>query len=288
MRTFELGLWLIGFGWAAWSVVWRPTRLVTAGFAAASLVVAFLHLTVEGLRFHMVPTYALLTSLAALTASRARGKPQTARSRLWVLVAKGIPVAIWVVLAAALPLLFPVFTYEEPTGPYGIGTASYEVTDATHHRDLVIQAWYPISAYSQGTPVGITSRPELLEAAYASFTGLPKPLFDHLRLIKTHAIHNAPMAADRSRFPVVLFSHGPLSANRSQSVFQMEALASRGFVAVAIDHTGYASTTIFPDGRAVAGSPGGMAGVRRRPVDSDAEDVGGRRASRHRSAPRAE
>jgi pimeloyl-ACP methyl ester carboxylesterase len=31
----------------------------------------------------------------------------------------------------------------------------------------------------------------------------------------------------------------------------MEALASHGFVVIAIDHTGYASTTIFPDGHAV-------------------------------------
>jgi predicted dienelactone hydrolase len=80
-------------------------------------------------------------------------------------------------------------------------------------------------------------------------------LFDHLRLIRTHAIANAPLTSGRNRFPVVLFSHGPGSANRSQSVFQMEALASHGFIAVAIDHTGYASTTIFPDGHAVPLSP---------------------------------
>ena len=71
----------------------------------------------------------------------------------------------------------------------------------------------------------------------------------------THAISGAPVASDRQRFPIVLFSHGPLSANRSQSVFLMEALASNGFIAVAIDHTGYASTTIFPDGHAVPPSP---------------------------------
>jgi pimeloyl-ACP methyl ester carboxylesterase len=53
----------------------------------------------------------------------------------------------------------------------------------------------------------------------------------------------------------VLFSHGPLGANRSQSIFQMEALASAGFIAIAIDHTGYASTTIFPDGREVPPGP---------------------------------
>ena len=59
------------------------------------------------------------------------------------------------------------------------------------------------------------------------------------------------MARDRRQFPIVLFSHGPLSANRSQSIFQMEALASQGFIVFAIDHTGYASTTIFPDGHEV-------------------------------------
>jgi predicted dienelactone hydrolase len=102
---------------------------------------------------------------------------------------------------------------------------------------------------------GITPKPELLQAAYASFTGLPSPLFDHLRLIKTHAIEGAALPGAGSSFPVVLFSHGPLSGNRSQSIFQMEALASHGFIAIAIDHTGYASTTIFPDGHVVGPSP---------------------------------
>jgi predicted dienelactone hydrolase len=52
----------------------------------------------------------------------------------------------------------------------------------------------------------------------------------------------------------VLFSHGPIGANRVQSVFLMEALASHGFIAIAIDHTGYASATVFPDGHAVGPS----------------------------------
>jgi predicted dienelactone hydrolase len=90
-----------------------------------------------------------------------------------------------------------------------------------------------------------------LAAAYAGFSGLPAALFDHLRFIKSHAIVGAPLAPNQARFPVVLFSHGPGSGNRTQSLFQMEALASHGFVAVAIDHAGDASTAIFPDGHAV-------------------------------------
>ena len=82
------------------------------------------------------------------------------------------------------------------------------------------------------------------------------------------------MARDRRQFPIVLFSHGPPSANRSQSIFQMEGLASQGFVVFAIDHTGYASTTIFPDGREVGPDAGSVAGVRGREVVGDAEDVG--------------
>ncbi len=255
MRTFEMLLWMVSSAWGAWWVVRHPDRGINAGFASASLLIAALHVAIEGARFHMVPTYVLMAGLFALAVRRARSGSDQQRSRRWARVAVGMPVAAWIAAAVALPMLFPVFSYEKPSGPYAVGTAEYELKDDVRNRGLVIQAWYPIAPGAKGAPTGITSRPDLLEAAYASFTGLPKPLFDNLRLVKTHAIQNAPMARNRDRFPVVLFSHGPLSANRSQSVFQMEALASRGFIVVAIDHTGYASTTIFPDGHAVPADP---------------------------------
>jgi predicted dienelactone hydrolase len=203
----------------------------------------------------MVPTYVLPAGVLAANAWRASSPRDQRRSGLRPRVAVGTALAAWIAAAGALPLFFPVFIYQVPSGPYGIGTAEYELKNAGGNRDLVIQAWYPIARDAKGAPAGITSRPELLAAAYASFTGLPRALFDNLRLVKTHAIPNKPVVRDRARFPVVLFSHGPLSANRSQSVFQMEALASRGFIVIAIDHTGYASTTIFPDGHAVSADP---------------------------------
>lgn len=45
---------------------------------------------------------------------------------------------------------------------------------------------------SKGIAASITTHPALLETAYASFTGLPRPLFDNLRLIRTHALSDPP------------------------------------------------------------------------------------------------
>jgi predicted dienelactone hydrolase len=223
--------------------------------AVALIPIAALHLGIEGWRIQMLPTYALAAGLLAVARARASyGNPGVRPSPFKRLLI-ALPVLALEGVALMLPTLFPVYTYDMPSGPYAIGTSVYELMDKARERDLVVQVWYPAAPGTNGSPVGITPRPDLLADAYASFTGLPAPLFDNLRLIRTHAIPNIPVASDQSSFPVVLFSHGPGVGNRSQSVFQLEALASHGFIAVAIDHTGYASTTIFPDGRAVPFDP---------------------------------
>jgi predicted dienelactone hydrolase len=253
MRTFELLLWLgtaaVGLWWAAGQTS-RPRGFAPA--CAAVITILLLHAGVEGVRFHMIPTYLLAIGVSALgmRPSIVESGRRTVRTRFGL--SAGL-VAI-VAIAGTLPAAFPVYAYDDPTGRYGIGTAVYTLPDGPKGRDLVVQMWYPTDV-SHGTRTGVTPRPDLLETAYASFTGLPRPLLDNLRLVRTHAVANAPLASDRGTFPIVLFSHGPLSANRSQSIFQMEALASHGFVVAAIDHTGYASTTIFPDGRAVKPGP---------------------------------
>jgi dienelactone hydrolase len=250
MRTFELLLWIVGAGWAGAALIGRPSRRADIGFGAVGLLVTALHVSLEGVRVHLVPTYAMIAVLLVLAIRRARSTTVT-RPPLVSRVLLGVAAGAFIAVAGALPALFPVFSYDKPAGRFAIGTAEYTVPGAAKQRELVIQAWYPAAAGTTGVPVGVTSQPRLLAAAYASFTGLPALLFDNLRLVRTHAIKNVPVAANRRQYPVVLFSHGPLSANRSQSVFMTEALASEGFVVVAIDHTGYASTTIFPDGHAV-------------------------------------
>lgn len=254
MRTLEIVLWLVSSSWAIRWLVAQSSRRIHAAVAAFAVVAAALHVTIEGARVHMIPIYGLLAGLSVLTVWQLTIRHDR-RLRPSIRVAIGLPVVVWILVGVTLPWLFPVFSYDSPRGPYGIGTVVYELKNAPHHRDLVMQVWYPTAREVRGTRARITTHPAILETAYASFTGLPRPLFDSLRLIKTHAVVNAPIASDTQRYPIVLFSHGPLGANRSQSVFQMEALASAGFVTIAIDHTGYASTTIFPDGHAVPAGP---------------------------------
>lgn len=254
MTSLEVSVWLAVSAWAMWTLFGRRPRVLGIPLWIAAVMLTVLHADLDGPRVQMIPSYALalgLTIAATLrlrTLSAGRSSPRALRLSVAALV------VACVTTAAVLPAMFPVFEYQPLKGPYRIGTAVYQLAHAPGNRELVIQAWYPATAGARGPLARITTHPELLEAAYASFTGLPKPLFDHLRLVRTHAVINAPLI-DGARLPVLLFSHGPLGANRSQSIFQMEALASAGFVVIAIDHTGYASTTIFPDGHAVPPGP---------------------------------
>jgi hypothetical protein len=246
MQTWEILSWSFVTSWA---VLWT-IRPLSPRFHLA-LVASFVTLlsaqaVLEGARFHLLPIFALGGILSALGFLRV--------SRLARAVS-ALPLGVLAALGFLLPSVFPVFRFDEPGGKYGIGTAVYEVKDTARKRDLAFQVWYPTAPGAPGERASITTRPEAMKDAYAKVSGLPAALFDHLRLIRTHAVLRAHLAGEGKHFPVVLFSHGPIAANRSQSIFQMEALASHGFVVVAIDHTGASSVSIFPDGRTVPVDP---------------------------------
>lgn len=256
MRTWEVLLLLLGAGWVLGWLIRPPGRPARIVLSVSALALLGLHFVLEGARLQLVPLYLTLGALIGLTALLGHAHASPRRWRPTTRWALALPASLVLAAAAALPALFPVFQYERPRGKYAVGTASYELKDGNRNRALVVQLWYPAVDGAQGRRAGISPRPEVLADAYAGFTGLPRFVFDSLRLVKTHATEDAPLSRARGRFPVVLFSHGPGSGNRSQSIFQMEELASHGFVVAAIDHTGYASTTIFPDGHAVPVNPG--------------------------------
>ena len=58
---------------------------------------------------------------------------------------------------------------------------------------------------------------------------------------------NATLKSAIDSYPLVIFSHG-LGGMRMQNTIQMEELASRGFIAIAMDHTFDANVTVFNDG----------------------------------------
>ncbi len=112
----------------------------------------------------------------------------------------------------------------------------------------MVQIWYPAEPAPGAAPGPWMAEAAIAGPAIARRLDLPSFLFSHLRLARTHAVFDAPVAAGAAPYPVLLFSHG-WGGLRTQNVAQVEELASHGYVVVAMDHTYGAVVTVFPDGR---------------------------------------
>jgi predicted dienelactone hydrolase len=173
-------------------------------------------------------------------------------------------VFLWWLVGAALPFILPVPRLPAPPGPYVIGSVLYDWTDnsrteAYSHnsgakRELVVQIWYPAQPTSDANSIPYVDNLNAALPAFADFIQVPQFALDHLGLVRTHSYRNAPVLNNGAPYPVVVYSHG-YDSYRTASFAQMEALASSGYVAVAIDHTYAAAFTVFPDGRVVLNDP---------------------------------
>jgi dienelactone hydrolase len=128
-----------------------------------------------------------------------------------------------------------------------VGIIDRELVDEVRGRRLMVSVWYP--AAQGGTPAPLTHNPDEVMIALAKLTGLPAPLFQHLRYVTLAASEDVPALADSTPFPVLVFSHGMVGL-RLQNSSTFQELASWGYVVVAIDHTDAAAVTVFPDGEA--------------------------------------
>lgn len=148
------------------------------------------------------------------------------------------------------------FALPEPTGALPIGVTELHLVDrsrmdpwiARQPRELMVSIWYPAQPAA-----GYQLAPYMLPAAARHFA---EAVLGPLRLanrvdigsVRTHAWSNAPVAAAREAWPVILFSPGG-SIPRPLGTVLVEELASRGYVVVTMDHTYEATAVEFPDGR---------------------------------------
>ncbi len=230
--------------------------------AFAAMAIAFAQVGVEGPRWQLVPAYALtllffLASIARRPAAAADGARRVRLARS----ATGCA-AVGFTVAAALPMIVPVFRLPPPTGPHAIGTLTYHWVDATRseaivadpqaRRELMVQIWYPAQAQASGTRTAYLPDAGAVMTAFARIQDKPAFLFGHLKYVVTHAMAAAPAASELPAFPVLLFLEGA-SGFRQMNTYQVEELASRGYIVVAIDHPGAAAAVVFPDGHQVVG-----------------------------------
>ncbi|MDP6852866.1 MAG: hypothetical protein QF472_02830 [Candidatus Marinimicrobia bacterium] len=154
-----------------------------------------------------------------------------------------------------IPKLIPFNDLPIPTGKYPVGTQVFYwedlnreewfTTEKGDFRKLVAQVWYP--ADTAGPAIPYIDHPHIRTGPLARRIELPEFLLRHIQKVQSNSVLNAELLPSEKVFPLVIFSHG-LGGMRMQNTVQMEELASRGYMVVAMDHPFDANVTIFEDG----------------------------------------
>jgi predicted dienelactone hydrolase len=111
-------------------------------------------------------------------------------------------------------------------GPHPVGVTRITLHDDARNRTLLTEIWYPADESARSLPPSPPSDYLPPELAFLTKDAT-------LELI---AVRDVPLAPG-GPFPLIAFSHGS-GGIRFQNTFQMEHLASHGFVVVAPDHQG--------------------------------------------------
>ncbi|MDP9605689.1 UNVERIFIED_ORG: putative dienelactone hydrolase [Variovorax paradoxus] len=227
----------------------RVNRRVVIAVSAALLVACVFQLWREGLYWQYLPVHALLAALLVLGWRRSRPSPR--RALAWL--GRGGVVGLAMVTLLAWSFV-PVPELPAPRGPYAVGTQVFRwvdgeraedaTADPDDRRNVVVQAWYP-AASGQGAAPRYIDGLGRLPSFVSLIPGLVMQRYDR---IDTHARVDAPVATQRTRWPVVLFSPG-YGASRAFYSGLLADLASRGFVVLALDHAYEAPVVELADGR---------------------------------------
>jgi len=147
--------------------------------------------------------------------------------------------------ATGTALLCWVFPLPEPpplAGSHQVGTFVMEIPAAGESPELVVQVWYP-SDEAGGRPAASWLPDSALAPAFP---------YHRLAFARAHARKDAPLAKIQAPLPVLFYEHSWMG-HRAENIAQVESLASRGFVVVAVDHPGQAERVIYQNGLVVKG-----------------------------------
>jgi predicted dienelactone hydrolase len=208
--------------------------LAYSTIAVVGLGLMVMGIVSEGFRWQMVPAYVGFGVLMMASLKTSTARP------VWRALG-ALPLFLLMSASAFLAHALPVFSLPEPSGPYGVGTFEYSITDdarkeryaPARSRELYVEVWYPAEKSALGGFPVRTLFQELYEGDYTR----QSLLFGYLRHIPTHSHVHAPVAApEHGPFPVLLFNHALELGFTSQNQLLMEHLASHGYVIFSIAH----------------------------------------------------
>ena len=264
MRPLEILTPIILAIYLAWPLTGKKRPPVVGLLPALALIVIATHANIEGMRWQMIPLYAftIVTSLISIPEFfRTTQNKTLARQPLRVLLNLGL-----LALATALTILLPVPLIPTPSGPYKVGTLTYELTDISRKelysgkdeaRRFQVQVWYPSETTSSNERAPWMQHADVYAKAISGYLELPSFFLDHLALVKVPAYKGISVASTKAGFPLILFSHGWNGFN-AQNTGQALQLASHGYVVVGIQHTYGAVVTVFEDGTFAKNNPSAL------------------------------
>ena len=264
MRPFEILLTLVNLLALLGLVIPKLHAIPWIGFASlAALLIAVIQIIAEGPRWQMAPAYTLAIIFFVVWVSEIAMPGGFHVSRIVSILAGAAGVLV-LFISIVLPVLLPVFHFPKPTGPYGIGTVTYDwvdtsrrelfTTDLNAHRELMVQVWYPAKNDPSLPRAPYIQDADAVTSALARLTHYPGFLFSHFKYVTTHAAASAPMPDHPSIYPVLIYLTG-LDGFRALNTFQIEELVSHGYVVVGIDQPGAVALVQYPDGRQISGWP---------------------------------
>lgn len=254
MRLIELTLSILTFLSAILFLLPRiSTRVKYHALPLLLIVTAVAQIWREGLRWQLWP---LVIAIAALLFLALRGilNPDHKKRRTGILIAALVLTFLSLAAGVLLPIPQP-FTI---TGPYQVGTTVFPLVDPSREeiyadlpnqpREIMVQVWYPAEPKESDKQSQWMPDIKVAGPAIAEWINLPSFALNHLEYAQGNAFLDAPVASDEAKFPLLVFSHG-WSGFKEQNIYQVEELASHGYVVVGVNHTYGAVVTVFPDGR---------------------------------------
>jgi len=226
-------------------------QFIPAGLIAATTV----QILYEGFRWQLWPVvFAIFLIIIAAGVRQPNRTPKRNPTRI------GTVGLILSVFSLGLGWVLPVPQPFPITGPYQVGTTIFPLTDTSRTdryadqpdapREIMVQIWYPAAPTEKNQRIPWIPNIESVGPALADWFGLPSFSLDHLIYAYGNTYLYAPVASGNEIFPVLVFSHG-WSGFKEQNIYQVEELASHGYVVVGIDHTYGAVLTVFPNGREI-------------------------------------
>ena len=169
-----------------------------------------------------------------------------------------IGAALLLILTAGAWTVFTPISFDAPTGSYIPGTRAVEITDSSrqetaltdgnHYRRLILQFWYPAGKADGLKKASYHPNPDFfVSEVHQLFSSIPPVFLNRLANATTNSRVDAPVSDMEKSYPVIIFSHG-MDGMRFMNTYEMEELASHGYVVVSIEHVFSATGTVFQDG----------------------------------------